>query len=90
MSGPIISVRKATTGTVRDGRLRLKAYTVSTNAADARVVFKNGSGGSTLLDMDFAADNADEQIYIPDNGILFEDECHVTLTNCTSVTCFFG
>ena len=90
MSGPIIAVRRASTGTVRSGRLRLKAVTVSTSAADARLVLKNASGGATLFDMDFAADNTDEQIYIPDNGIIFEDECHVTLTNCTSITCFFG
>ena len=90
MSGPIISVRRASTGTVKAGRLRLKAVTVSTSAADARLVLKDGSGGATLFDMDFAADNADEQIYIPDNGIIFESECHCTLTNLTSITCFFG
>jgi len=32
----------------------------------------------------------DTQVTIPDHGIIFEDDCHVTLTNITSITGFFG
>jgi len=53
------------------------------------VVFKNGSGGATLLSMVFHTSD-DNQISIPDHGIIFDDECHVTLTNIDSITGFFG
>jgi hypothetical protein len=52
-------------------------------------VFKNGSGGSTLLSMVFHQSD-DNQITIPDHGMIFDDECHVTLTNIDSITGFFG
>ena len=32
----------------------------------------------------------DNQITIPDHGMIFDDECHVTLTNVDSLTGFFG
>jgi hypothetical protein len=53
-------------------------------------VFRSGGGsGTTLLTMTFVAGD-DTQITIPDHGIIFEDGCHVTLTNIDSITAFFG
>ena len=53
------------------------------------MVFKNGSGGATQLSMVFHQSD-DNQITIPDHGMIFDDECHVTLTNIDSLTGFFG
>ena len=52
-------------------------------------MFKNGSGGATQLTMVFHTSD-DNQITIPDHGMIFDDECHVTLTNIDSLTGFFG
>ena len=37
-----------------------------------------------------ATSTDDNQITIPDHGMIFDDECHVTLTNIDSITGFFG
>ena len=50
---------------------------------------QNGSGGATQLSMVFHQSD-DNQITIPDHGMIFSDECHVTLTNIDSITGFFG
>lgn len=78
------------TGTVLGGRTRLKAFYVKTASSGApAVVFKNGSSGATLLSMVFHTSD-DNQITIPDHGMIFDDECHATLTNIDSLTGFFG
>ena len=41
------------------------------------------------LTMTFVAGD-DTQITIPDHGIIFDDGCHVTLTNVDAITAFFG
>jgi len=65
------------------------AYVKTAGSGSPAVVFKNGSSGSTLLSMVFHQSD-DNQITIPDHGIIFPDECHVTLTNIDSITGFFG
>jgi hypothetical protein len=42
-----------------------------------------------LLSMTFLASD-DTQVTIPEHGMIFEDGCHVTLTNVDSITAFFG
>jgi hypothetical protein len=90
MAAAIIAKTATATGTLQGGRTRLKSFYVKTaTSGSPQVVFKNGSSGSTLLDMVFNTSD-DTQITIPDHGIIFDDECHVTLTNITSITGFFG
>ena len=90
MAASIFPKTATATGTLQGGRTRLKAFYVKTaSSGSPQVVFKNGSGGATLLDMVFNTSD-DTQVTIPDHGIIFEDECHVTLTNITSITGFFG
>ncbi len=90
MAGQIIAKTATATGTLQGGRTRLKSFYVRTaGSGSPAVVFKDGSGGSTLLSMTFNTSD-DIQITVPDNGIIFESECHVTLTNISSVTGFFG
>jgi hypothetical protein len=90
MAASIFAKTAAGTGTLQGGRTRLKAFYVQTaSSGSPQVVFKNGSSGATLLDMVFNTSD-DTQISIPDHGIIFDDECHVTLTNITSITGFFG
>jgi hypothetical protein len=90
MAASIFTKTATGTGDLHTGRTRLKAFYVKTaSSGSPQVVFKNGSGGATLLDMVFNTSD-DAQISIPDHGIIFEGDCHVTLTNITSITGFFG
>ena len=90
MAASITAKTVTATGTVLGGRTRLKAFYVKTaSSGSPAVVFKNGSAGATLLSMRFHTSD-DNQITIPDHGMIFDDECHVTLTNVDSLTGFFG
>ena len=90
MAASIFTKTATATGDLHTGRTRLKAFYVKTaSSGSPQVVLKNGSGGATLLDMVFNTSD-DSQISIPDHGIIFDDDCHVTLTNITSITGFFG
>tara|TARA_R100001594_G_scaffold25148_1_gene49275 strand:+ start:513 stop:785 length:273 start_codon:yes stop_codon:yes gene_type:complete len=78
------------TGTLQGGRTRLKAFVVKTaSSGSPAVVLKNGSGGATQLSMVFHT-GEDIEVWIPENGMIFSSECHVTLTNIDSITGFFG
>tara|TARA_R100001509_G_C4729861_1_gene169472 strand:+ start:220 stop:492 length:273 start_codon:yes stop_codon:yes gene_type:complete len=90
MAASITAKTVTSTGTLLGGRARLKAFYVKTaGSGSPAVVFKNGSGGATQLSMVFHTSD-DNQITIPDHGMIFDDECHVTLTNIDSLTGFFG
>jgi|TARA_R110002153_G_scaffold256839_1_gene415815 hypothetical protein len=90
MPASITAKTVTATGTLLGGRTRLKSFYVKTaSSGSPAVVFKNASGGATLLSMVFHTSD-DNQITIPDHGMIFETECHVTLTNIDSLTGFFG
>jgi hypothetical protein len=90
MAASIFAKTAAATGTLQSGRTRLKSFSVKTaTSGSPQVVFKNGSAGATQLDMVFNTSDW-VQVTIPDHGIIFNDECHITLTNITSITGFFG
>lgn len=90
MAASITAKTTTASGTLQGGRTRLKSFSVVTaGTGSPQVVFKNGSSGDTLLDMSFTV-SENIQVTIPDHGIIFGSECHVTLTNCISLTGFFG
>ena len=90
MAASIFAKTATATGTLQSGRTRLKAFSVKTaSSGSPKVVFKNGSSGATQLDIVFNTSDW-VQVTIPDHGIIFDDECHVTLTNITSITGMFG
>jgi hypothetical protein len=91
MASSIIAKTASGTGSLIGGRTRLKSFVVETaSSGTPAAVFRSGGGsGTTLLDMSFRPGD-DTQITIPDHGIIFEDGCHVTLTNVNSITAFFG
>ena len=78
-------------GNVSTGPARLIAIHAVCGASAGSIVLKDGSGGSTLLDLDTPASNtALVETYIGDTGMRFQTNIHATLTNVTSVTCIFG
>jgi hypothetical protein len=89
MAASIFAKTATASGTLQGGRTRLKGFTAKCASGSPAVVFKNGSSGATLLSMVFTA-SQDVQINIPDHGMIFANECHVTLTNIDSLTGFFG
>ena len=91
MAGAIVAKTATSTGMLLGGRTRLKSFVVRTaSSGSPAAVFRNGSGsGTTLLSMTFLTDD-DTQVTIPEHGMIFEDGCHVTLTNISSITAFFG
>ena len=90
MAASIFAKTATATGTLQGGRTRLKEFSVKTaSSGSPQVVFKNGSSGATQLDIVFNTSDW-VQVTIPDHGIIFDDECHVTLTNITSITGMFG
>ena len=91
MAGPIFAKTATSTGRLFGGRTRLKSFVVKTaGSGSPAAVFKDGGGsGTTLLTMAFLTSD-DTQVTIPENGMVFETDCHVTLTNIDSITAFFG
>lgn len=91
MAGTIVAKTATATGTLLDGRCRLKSVFVKTaTSGTPKVTIRDGgASGTTLLVLDLSTSD-DTQISIPDHGILFDDGCHVTLAAVTSITGFFG
>ena len=48
-----------------------------------------GASGTSLVDVSFTTSQT-HAVNIPDNGILFETDVYLDLTNCDSVTVFLS
>lgn len=79
-------------GTLVAFRTRIKAITVTcASAGTGSVVLKDGgSGGDTEITINTPAVAEIFNILIPAEGVLFETDVYVTLSNVTSVTVFYG
>ena len=85
------SAKVTATGNVGTGPARLIAVHAVCGGSAGSIVLKDGSGGSTLLDLDTPGSaTAVIETYIGDSGIRFSDRIHATLTNVTSLTCIFA
>jgi hypothetical protein len=63
---------------------------VTAGSGSPQVVLKDGgSGGTTMLDLAFGTGST-FSVNIPDNGILFNTDVYLDLTNCSSVTVFLS
>ena len=85
------SAKVTSTGNVGTGPARLIAVHAICGGSAGSIVLKNGSGGATLLDLDTPGSaTAVIETYIGDEGMRFSNNIHATLTNVTSLTCFFA
>ena len=91
MNSDSISVTVTATGTAYNDRTRVKGiYYVSAAGGPGSIVLRDGgSGGAIKLDLATVASSV-ENFPITENGILFGTNCHVTLTNITSLTLILG
>jgi hypothetical protein len=85
------SKRVTGTGALTVGRSRLRLIVVTTNSSGAgRLTLSDGDGGSTLLDVDLVVSTT-HNVYIPEEGILFQSDIFVaTATNLVSATFFWS
>jgi len=83
--------RVTTTGALGIGRSRIRQLQVTvSNVGPGRLTITDGSGGSTILDLDFKADDT-HSVNIPSQGVLsVNDPVISTATNVTAVTVFFA
>ena len=85
------SAKVTSTGNVGTGPARLIAVHAICGGSAGSIVLKDGSGGSTLLDLDTPGSaTAIIETYLGDEGMRFSTQIHATLTNVTSLTCFFA
>ena len=88
----IQAVQKTATGDAVNGRTRLAGLYFTHTATPATITLRSGGGsGTTKIVMTSPAAAGSQDMIIPDNGILFEDGIHLTLSSSeiTTVTLLF-
>lgn len=87
----IKTVRKTSSAAVTSVRGRVHGFQYVASASAGSVVFKNGgSGGTSLVDVATPAGvTLTETVLFPGNGVLFDTDIYITITNVTSVTVFY-
>ena len=89
MASDVRATHLTSSGSVFLGRTRVKAIHYK-GGTTPTLVLKNGdANGTTLLTMNFV-DNVDDNVYIPDEGMLFPAGCFAVLTNISSATVFYN
>ncbi len=89
-SSDISAVTVVATGDALDGRTRLAGlYFVSTSTAGSLILRSGGSSGPIRLELATPAVAGNYDLIIPDDGILFKDGLHITLSNVTSATLLY-
>jgi hypothetical protein len=82
--------RATATGTLFDQRTRIKGVVLTGTAGAGSAIFRDGgAGGTIVLQLDILA-NAEKDIGIPGEGILCQNDVHVTLSGVLSVVAFCG
>ena len=90
MQTDIQAVSLAASGSAYADRTRVRGALVEPGASAGSVVFKDGgSGGTTVFTVNTMANGEPFSVVIPANGVLFETNVYVALTNA-KVTVFYG
>ena len=87
----VIAVTRTTDGSIYGQRARVRQIvaTTSSSGSPAILVKDGGASGTTRLSMAFIVSDV-ITVNIPDNGILFETDVYLDLTDCDSVTFFLS
>lgn len=90
MTCNVHAVTVTSTGSAYGSRARVKSINYIANGTAGSIVLRDGgSGGATLLNIATPAVADAYDVFIPDDGILFESSVHITLTNVSSATVFY-
>jgi hypothetical protein len=85
------SKRVTTAASLGVGPARIRQVQVLTTAVGAgRLTITDGSGGATVLDLDFLASDS-HSVNIPDWGLRCQDDVLITaMTNISAMTVFYS
>ena len=83
------SKRITATGSLAVGPARIRQIQLKTASGTPRLTITDGSGGSTVLDLDFNASTT-HSVNIPAEGIRVSDVFVSAFTNVTAATIFFN
>jgi hypothetical protein len=74
------------------GRARIKAFLIVPTAAAGSVVFKDGgASGSTKMTINMLANSTNsDYIILPGEGVLFQTNIYVDVTDIASVMVWYG
>lgn len=91
MQTDVLSAVATADGTMVSGRNRLKGVVLTATTSAGSVVFKDGgASGTARLTVNTPAVADFHDIFIPGEGILFNTDIYVDVTNVSSVTIFYG
>lgn len=90
MQTDVMAKSLAASGSVIGNRARVRGALVEPGSGVGSVVFKDGgSGGTTLFTVNTVAGGEPFSVIIPAQGVLFETDVYVTLTDA-KVTVFYA
>ena len=89
MASDVKATYLTASGNVFLGRTRVKAIHYQAGTSPTLVLKNGGASGTALLTMAFV-NSTDDTVYIPDEGMLFDEGCYAVLTNVTSATVFYN
>lgn len=90
MQTDVMANSLAASGSVFGGRARVRGALVEPGTSAGSVVFKDGgSSGTTLFTINTSANGESFSVVIPAEGVLFETDVYVALTNA-KVTVFYA
>ena len=90
MQTDIKAVSLAASGTAFNQRTRIRGALIEPGASAGSVVFKDGgSGGTTIMTINTTANGETFSMVIPANGIVFQTDAYVALTNA-KITVFYA
>tara|TARA_R100001369_G_scaffold90462_1_gene129531 strand:- start:312 stop:581 length:270 start_codon:yes stop_codon:yes gene_type:complete len=89
MASDVKATNLTASGTVFAGRARVKAIHYKCGSNPSLVLRNKDVNGAVQLTLAFA-NNTDDNVYIPDEGMLFVEGCFAVLTNVSDVTVFFN
>lgn len=92
MTTDVLAIQRTSTGALGVGPTRIRGvYYVGTATAGTITVREGGPSGETRLVLTTPASAAEAgYLRLPDNGIRCYQDPHVTLSNVTAVTVFYG
>jgi len=91
MQYDVKSAHTEATGTLIDGRNRLKGYQCISGGVAGDIIFRDGgASGTERLRINIATGTQPIGLAIPGEGILFNTSIHVTLPASAKLTAFYG
>lgn len=90
MQTDIKAVSLAASGTAFNQRTRVRGALIEPGGSAGSVVFKDGgASGTTIMTVNTAANGETFSVVIPSDGIVFQNDVYVVLTN-TKATVFYA